>query len=251
MTENIAQWDFKLRELFTEKTDLEQRLNSLQDPFGMLMQVQQIHVEHVMHEGSEAQVTRQQILMQKAQDMAKKHERVVIDKFDNVAGRVAYTFGADTVPWFKCTRFVLMVYMFLTLVTLLHRQDFVNLSIVVIAFYMLIFTEEITQTLFRVLVLGIFLSLFYDGFWLYMNHADYMGELAHDGGVEKDLRLFVLYVSYASFAWRFLVAMIFWKVSVDFSIIKKHQDKPDPDIERQQYNQMRMGGLYLRHMGSR
>ena len=65
---------------------------------------------------------------------------------------------------------------------------------------MLMNTDKIKKWTFRVLVLGIFLSLAYDLFFFIMIQ-DYGGDQS-DGGVEKGIRSFSLTVSYFSFFFR-------------------------------------------------
>lgn len=80
-------------------------------------------------------------------------------------------------------------------------------------------TEKIKRWTFRVLVLGIFLSLLIDVFWFMFgdNSAD-----EDDGGVEKAVKSFSLSISYFLVFFKILVALVFWKDSLDFvRIIKK------------------------------
>lgn len=72
------------------------------------------------------------------------------------------------------------------------------------------------------LVLMIFLSLIADLVWFYVND---LSNDVEDGGIEKSVRSFSLTMSYFSFFFRFIVALVFWKDSLDFvRIIKKHSD---------------------------
>jgi len=85
---------------------------------------------------------------------------------------------------------------------------------------MLLHPQETTKTRFRVLVLGILLSIIYDSVWLYLKH----GELAEDGkksdgGALKGIRTFSLAMAYVSFLVRFIIAIVFWRVSREFEKI--------------------------------
>jgi len=104
------------------------------------------------------------------------------------------------VPWFTLTKVVLGVYTALTCFVLFFRSDFINLTVCTSAIYMLLNTDQIKKWTFRVLVLGIFLSLAYDLFFFIMIQ-DYGGDQS-DGGVEKGVRSFSLTVSYFSFFFR-------------------------------------------------
>ena len=44
-----------------------------------------------------------------------------------------------------------------------------------------------------------------------------------DGGVERSVKTFARKVSYLSFAWRILLAIILWKDSLDFVVIVKNK----------------------------
>ena len=82
---------------------------------------------------------------------------------------------------------------------LFFRTDFVNLTVCTAAIYMLNNTDKIRKTTFRILVLGIFLSLAIDLVWFFLQEQN-SDEL--DGGVEKSVRSFSLTVSYFSFFFR-------------------------------------------------
>ena len=84
---------------------------------------------------------------------------------------------------------------------------------------MLLNLQKVTQNTFRWLVFGIFLSILYDLFWFSMKTQEYISDLKADAGLERRLRLFSLYMSYASFFLRLLMALIYWKDSLDFDNI--------------------------------
>lgn len=79
--------------------------------------------------------------------------------------------------------------------------------------------SEVKKWTFRLLVLGIFLSLIFDIVFFVIN--DYGNEKQYDGGAESGVRGFSVYMSYFSFFFRFIVALVFWKDSVDFNKIIK------------------------------
>lgn len=102
------------------------------------------------------------------------------------------------------------------------RTDFLNLTVCTSAIYMMMNTDKIKRWTFRALVFGIFLSLLYDLFWFMMH--DISNDTA-DGGLQKGIKNFSLTMSYFSFFFRIIVALVFWKDSLDFNrIIKQHQD---------------------------
>lgn len=83
---------------------------------------------------------------------------------------------------------------------------------------MILNTEKIKRWTFRALVLGIFVSLLYDLFWFMMH--DVNNDLS-DGGLQKSIKNFSLIMSYFSFFFRIIVALVFWKDSLDFNRIIK------------------------------
>lgn len=139
---------------------------------------------------------------------------------DNVSSNIAYKLGMNYVPWFTLTKIVLGIYTILTCLVLFFRTDFLNLTICTSAIYMINNTDKIRRWTFRILVLGIFLSLLYDLFWFFV--TDLKNEKS-DGGMQSAVRNFSLIMSYFSFFFRIIVALVFWKDSLDFNRIIKQQ----------------------------
>lgn len=139
---------------------------------------------------------------------------------DNVSTTIAYKLGFSYVPWFTLTKIVLGLYTILTCFVLFFRTDFLNLTVCTSAIYMILNTDKIKRWTFRALVLGIFLSLLYDLFWFMMQ--DVSNDVS-DGGLQKSIKNFSLMMSYFSFFFRIIVALVFWKDSLDFNRIIKQQ----------------------------
>ena len=135
-------------------------------------------------------------------EVVEKKEKEVETRIDNVALTFAKKAGYDEVPWFKLTWWLLGAYTILTVFVMFMRPDFLNLTICIVALYMMFNTELITKNKFRFLVLGIILSLLYDLFWFIMMHGEYSEEKKNDGSGEAGLRKFSLFMSYASFLLR-------------------------------------------------
>ncbi len=91
-------------------------------------------------------------------------------KVDAVSIRIAEKLGYQEVPWMRLTWVVLIIYNVLTVLVMFNRPDFVNLTVCTTALYMLFNTETITRVRFRILVLGIVISLIYDLFWFLVKH---------------------------------------------------------------------------------
>ena len=83
------------------------------------------------------------------------------------------------------------------------RPDFLNLTICLAGSYILDHEQVRTKGKFRVLVLAIFISLFFDLLWFLIKTSEYTaGDKQNDGSAEAGLRKFSLVVSYASFILR-------------------------------------------------
>jgi hypothetical protein len=94
---------------------------------------------------------------------------------------------------------VLAIYSMLTCFVLFLRPDFVNLTICTAGIFMILNTDRISRLTFRILVLGIIISLFIDLAWFLL--TDFAGDNS-DGGVQKSLKSFVMAISYFSFFFR-------------------------------------------------
>jgi lipopolysaccharide export LptBFGC system permease protein LptF len=56
------------------------------------------------------------------------------------------------------------------------RPDFINMTVCIVALYMMFNTERISKTKFKMLVFGIIISLLYDIVWFIMAHSEYANE---------------------------------------------------------------------------
>lgn len=131
-----------------------------------------------------------------------RSEKVIEAKVDQVANTFARRAGYETVPWFMLTWYLLWLYTVLTVLVMYLRPDFLNLTICTTALYMMFNTDRITKLRFKMLVLGIFISIIYDIFWFVIKHSEYAYETKTDGGGEASIRRFSLMMSYASFLLR-------------------------------------------------
>lgn len=139
-------------------------------------------------------------------EVVEKQEKALEAKIDIVANTFAKKAGYTTVPWFMLTWWLLWLYTGVTCLVMFLRPDFLNLTICTTALYMMFNTDRITKGRFRMLVLGILISIIYDLFWFYMKHAEYTAEPKVDGGGEVRIRKFSLMMSYASFLLRVITS---------------------------------------------
>lgn len=82
------------------------------------------------------------------------------------------------------------------------KPDFLNLTICTTALYMMFNTERISKSRFRILVLGIVISLIYDTFWFIIKTGEYTFEPKNDESGEAGVRRFSLIMAIASFIIR-------------------------------------------------
>jgi predicted histidine transporter YuiF (NhaC family) len=113
--------------------------------------------------------------------------------------------------------------------------------------------DIVTKGKFRMLVIGVILSLFYDLIWFYIKHGEYAAdEGRNDGSAEVSVRKFSLLMSYASFLFRFFVIIVLWKDSMDFGrIIRNRVELPSKANQVQEFGKSISNGgkiknLYLR-----
>ncbi len=59
------------------------------------------------------------------------------ENFDAVTINIAAKMGMEEIPWLKLTYRLAQIYAVLTILVLFHRPDFINLTVVTVAFYML------------------------------------------------------------------------------------------------------------------
>jgi len=71
---------------------------------------------------------------------------------------------------------------------------------------MLLDTDRIKKGTFRSLVIALFASFGYDTLWLLMSASTYSATEAADGGMEKSIRKFSLWMAIISFFFRVIHA---------------------------------------------
>ena len=143
--------------------------------------------------------TQMEMMLKDNEKKIKAQEMVMMKSVDNISQNIANKLGFSYVPWFTLTKIVLGIYTALTCAICFYRPDFLNITICTAGIFMLLNTDMIKKWTFRVLVLGIFMSLLYDLFFFMLQ--DYSSETT-DGGMEKGIRSFSLSLSYFSFFFR-------------------------------------------------
>jgi hypothetical protein len=153
------------------------------------------------NEGENVEKTKTQAWVEEQEKKTKQHEVQMMRTVDNISTNIANKLGFSYVPWFTLTKVVLGIYSILSCLVLFFRPDMINVTVCTTAIYMLQNTDQIKKWTFRMLVMGIFVSLLYDLFW-FMAIQDYASEHPEDGGLEKGIRNFSLTMSYLSFFFR-------------------------------------------------
>jgi len=123
-------------------------------------------------------------------------------------------------------------------------------TVCTVAIYMLLNLPKVTQNTFRWLVFGIFLSIIYDLFWFSMKTQEYTADLKADAGLERRIRLFSLYMSYISFFLRLVMALIYWKDSLDFDniMLGKRISIVEPSVQSVSPKNVKNDRLFLREV---
>lgn len=152
----------------------------------------------------------------------KQREAAIVGTFENVTDGVARSIGLDGCPWYLLTIIVLWLYIVVTALACFYRADFLNATICVVAFYMVSEPHSVKKWTFRLLVLGVLMSLLFDFAFFMLNDFD----LKKVQGGDTSLTITVgYYATVFGFFFKFFVALVFWKDSTDFNrIIKKQQN---------------------------
>jgi hypothetical protein len=155
-------------------------------------------------------------------DSMKQREAAIVGTFENVTDGVARSIGLDGCPWYLLTIIVLWLYIIVTALACYYRADFLNATICVVAFYMVSEPQSVKKWTFRLLVLGVLMSLVFDFAFFMLNDFD----LKKVQGGDTSLTITVgYYATVFGFFFKFFVALVFWKDSTDFNrIIKKQQN---------------------------
>ena len=140
--------------------------------------------------------------LEKRMEGFQEQEKEVEVRVDAVSTHIAKSLGYTDVPWFRLTWYLLWIYTILTILIMMKREDFINMTICTCALYVMFNAEKISRTMFRLLVCTIIFSLIYDLIWFILKHIEFSESQKADGGMENSLRRFVLLLSYISFIVR-------------------------------------------------
>jgi len=121
---------------------------------------------------------------------------------------------------------VLWIYIIMTMLACFYRSDFLNGTICVVAFYMINEPYEVKKWTFKLLTLGVFISIIYDVLYFMLNDGDLKKV---PGGDQSWMITVGYYTTLVTFFFKFIVALVFWKDSIDFNRIIRKQKNDIPN----------------------
>lgn len=107
------------------------------------------------------------------------------------------------------------------------RPDFLTQISCVLAVFYLQENDNIDRTKFRLLPIAILISFFYDIIFLAFLQNITSEALRVEGGMEANVKMFALYLSYITVVFKPFVFLILWKVSYSYlTDIKQVHEAP-------------------------
>lgn len=131
---------------------------------------------------------------------------------------VAKTFRP--LKWARLTFYMTLVFLISTMLVHFHKADFVNLTVVTIAIFLLHNADKFSAGWFRVLVAGIVLSIGYDVTWFLLRSGEMSNDEDGDGGVERTIRRFSLIMAIISLLLKMIMSVVFWMASINYADVK-------------------------------
>ena len=128
--------------------------------------------------------------------------------------------GYHQIQWAKCTFWMTIIFLIITMLVHFYKADFVNITICCVAIYLLTFADPDGEKYWRWMVFGIVLTLGYDLLWFWEREDDYSGDMdKEDGGVQSNVRSLSLKMAWVSFLYKILMCFVYWKSSIDYAAI--------------------------------
>ena len=125
-------------------------------------------------------------------------------------------------PWELVTQITLVIYLVLTCLAMFLRPDFMSLTVCCLGIYSVETPDNITRSLFRMLVVFSVVSFVYDLIYLLFIH-DSESVDAEFGEMQTGVRRFAYFFFWISFAFRPVVILVLWNDSLDFRKIVRHK----------------------------
>jgi len=127
--------------------------------------------------------------------------------------------GFKQPSWAKATYIMTILFLIVTLLIHFYKADFVNLTVVTVAIYLLTNANDAQQKHFRYLVAGTILSFVYDVFWLILRSGELAGDDEEDGGMEASIRKFSLVMVIVGLVFKVIMTFVYWMASMRFEDI--------------------------------
>ena len=124
------------------------------------------------------------------------------------------------VKWARMTFIMTLIFMIVTMLVHFYKADFVNMTVVTIAIFLLHNADKFSAGWFRLLVAGIVLSIGYDVAWFILRSWELSGDDDGDGGVEKVIRRFSLIMAIISLIFKLIMSVVFWMASINYADVK-------------------------------
>ena len=129
----------------------------------------------------------------------------------------------------RLTEIVVWIFLAICVVNMMKRQAFISLTVAMLALYMIHNTHHISRQTFRGFVLLIAVSWLYDAVSIFIIEPSSADEDLEDGGQEWKIRRFTKLTTLILFLWKMIVALVFWKDSLDFSKIVRNKKTNEED----------------------
>ena len=113
-----------------------------------------------------------------------------------------------------------LVFLISTMLVHFYKADFVNLTVVTIAIFLLHNADKFSAGWFRVLVGGIVISIGYDVTWFLLRSGEMSNDEDGDGGVERTIRRFSLIMAIISLLLKMIMSVVFWMASINYADVK-------------------------------
>ena len=216
MRSDIQMQENDIHEDINMLREVRQFLDQLEAPFGFLKkEVKDLEKSVVKKEDSMLAEEK------KGDHRYFQKEKAIEAKFDRISQSLASKAGVTEIPWAQATMVVLAVYLILTIFSLFYRADFLSLTICTIGIYIIDNPRDIERQTFRYLVAGIAVTWLYDILFFMLRSPAQENKLS--GHTEGTVIYFSFTCAWISFFWRIIVAIVFWKDSLDFRNIVQKQ----------------------------
>lgn len=197
-----------------KRADVEKSLRELRAPFGFLEYLDYGHFEiddvNRAKEAASGEIGAQFGL----------YEKKLAVTIDEMADNMGYR----QPPWYRWLVWLTLIYVFLTLCTCFAIPNFIDLTFSSLTLF-LIEPLSLTKNAFRTVLLGIFISFFYDILHLCLRSHFYWSFELFYNDTERGVRRFSLISAYVLLFVKFFQMFIMWKVSVDYDEILRFKMK--------------------------